>query len=137
MSSIPVPRSPEQFFAGSPIGLSLYRRVAEVVHGAGPAEVRVSKSQIAFRNGRGFAYVWRPDRYLKTTVPAVLSIALPRPLSSDRIKSVVHASPSVWMHHIELNDLADVDDAVAGWLREAFENASSAPRRGDGEGTGA
>ena len=137
MSSIPVPRSPEEFFAGSAVGLTLYRRVAQAVDGLGEAEVRVTKSQIAFTSRRGFAYVWRPDRYLTTAVPAVLSIALPRPVSSARVKSVVHPSPGVWMHHIELNEVADVDDAVISWLGEARENASSAVRHGKSEGTDA
>ena len=67
-----------------------------------PATVRTTTSQVAFRNRRGFAYVWNPRRHLKTEVPAVLSIALPRRVESSRFKEVVHPSPGVWMHHLEL-----------------------------------
>ena len=87
------------------------------------SDVRVTKSQVAFRRGRGFAYVWRPGQYVNSEVPAVLSIALPREISSDRIKSVAHPSSKVWMHHIELSEVSQIDDEVCAWLAEAYENA--------------
>ena len=76
------------------------------------------------RRRRGFAYVWRPGQYVGSDVPAVLSIALPQEVSSERFKSVVHPSPTVWMHHLELDRPADVDDEVVGWLREAALDAA-------------
>ena len=90
----------------------------------GTASVRVTKSQIAFRHTKGFAFVWRPDQYLKSSVPAVLSIALPREVDSDRFKSVVHPSAAVWMHHLELRRTAQIDHEVRGWLAEAYSNAN-------------
>lgn len=90
----------------------------------GEATVRVTKSQIAFRRRKGFAYVWRPGQYLKSAVPAVLSIALPHEVVSDRFKSVVHPSAKVWMHHIELQRTAQIDNEVRGWLAEAYANAN-------------
>lgn len=115
--------SAEGLFAGHPDGLAVYRAVAEVVRGLGESEERVSKSQVAFRRVRGFAYVWRPGQYLRSTVPAVLSIALPGPLESARIKQVVHPAPRVWMHHIELQGPDEVDDEVRDWLGRAYEAA--------------
>ena len=68
--------------------------------------------------------MWWPARYLKSDVPAVLSIALPRRLEhSRRFKEVVNPAPGVWMHHLELRSIADLDDEVAGWLGEAREEA--------------
>ncbi|TQM64834.1 DUF5655 domain-containing protein [Humibacillus xanthopallidus] len=116
-------RTPAQFFAGHPRGLAVYAAVARAVEALGPAEVTVSKSQIAFRRRRGFAYVWRPGQYVKSDVPAVLSLALPQELASARFKDVVHPSAGVWMHHLELDEPAQVDDEVCGWLRLAFELA--------------
>ena len=115
--------TPEQFFTGSPIGLALYTAVADAISAIGPAEVRVTKSQVAFRRRKGFAFVWRPDQYVRTDVPAVLSFGLPRELHSPRIKEVVHPAPGVWMHHIELRDRNQVDPEVRGWLAAAYENA--------------
>ena len=115
--------TPEQFFAGSPSGLALYRAVAGVISSIGPAEVRVTKSQIAFRRRRGFAFVWRPGQYVRTDVPAVLSFGLPREVHSPRFKEVVHPAPGVWMHHLELRDQSQVDAEVRGWLAAAYESA--------------
>jgi hypothetical protein len=79
---------------------------------------------VAFRNRRGFAYVWNPRRHLKREVPAVLSIALPRRIQSSRFKEVAHPSHGVWMHHLELATTDDVDEEVAAWLTEAFNAAA-------------
>lgn len=114
----------EKFFAGDREGLLIYNRIAAVVRDIGPSESRVSKSQIGFRRRRGFAFVWRPDMYLKPTgVAAVLSIALPHALRSRRFKSVVHPSPRVWMHHIEVRKAGEVDADVRKWLAEAYAAA--------------
>lgn len=124
LGSLPEPRI-RDFFAGDPEGLRICARIAATIAAIGAADVRVSKSQVAFRRGRGFAYVWRPDMYLRPAgVPAVLSIALPRRLGSRRFKSVVHPSRRVWMHHIELHDESEVDDEIAHWLRDAYSSAA-------------
>ena len=115
--------TPEQFFTGSPTGLALYRAVADAISSIGPAEVKVTKGQIAFRRRKGFAFVWRPDQYVRTEVPAVLSFGLPQEVHSPRFKEVVHPAPRVWMHHIELRDRSQVDAEVRGWLAAAYENA--------------
>jgi hypothetical protein len=115
--------TPEQFFSGSPAGLALYHAVADAIRSLGPAEVRVSRAQIAFRRGKGFAFVWRPGQYVKTEVPAVLSFGLPQELHSRRFKQVVHPAPRVWMHHVELRDPSQVDAEVRGWLAAAYEHA--------------
>jgi hypothetical protein len=114
----------ESLFEGSPDGLQLYRAVEDAVAQIGEAGVRVTKSQIAFRRRKGFAYVWRPGQYVTSDVPAVLSISLPQAVVSDRIKSTAHPSKNVWMHHIELRDLAQIDDEMRGWLAEAYESAT-------------
>ena len=114
--------TPAMFFEGSPTGLELYEAVADAVSTLGPAEVQVTKSQIAFRRRKGFAFVWRPDRYLKTDVPAVLSFSSPQELRSRRFKEVAHPAPKVWMHHIELRDRCQVDAEVLGWLKIAYED---------------
>ena len=117
-------RTGESVFDGCPAGLTLYHAVEDAVATIGKADVRVTKSQIAFRRRKGFAYVWRPRQYVKSEVVAVLSIALPHEVTSDRIKSVAHPSNKVWMHHIELRAVTQIDDEVRAWLAEAYENAS-------------
>lgn len=117
-------RTPEQFFDGFPDGLALYRAVERAIRSLGDSAIRVTKSQIAFRRRHGFAYVWRPGQYVASDVPAVLSIALPYALDSDRFKAVAHPASAVWMHHLELTDADQVDAQVHQWLREAFEHAA-------------
>jgi hypothetical protein len=107
-------------FAGRPVGLAIFLAIEDAIHHLGGAQLRVTKSQAAFRRRRGFAYVWPPGRYVSSTVPAVLSLALDREVTSTRVKQVSHPAPSVWMHHIELNSIAEVDDEVLGLLREAL-----------------
>lgn len=114
---------PEDLFDGFPEGLEIYHAVQQAVFALGEASVRVTKSQVAFRRSKGFAYVWRPGQYIASDVPAVLSIALPTELSSDRFKEVAHPSPKVWMHHIELRDVDQVDDEVCAWLAQAYATA--------------
>lgn len=118
------PATPEEFFAGHPEGWDLYTAARDAVEACGPCEVRVSISQIAFRRRRGFAYVWRPARWLAPPqADAVLSIALPRRVESPRFKQVAHPSAMVWMHHLELRAAGDVDGEVRGWLAEAYAAA--------------
>jgi hypothetical protein len=104
--------------------LAVYEKVRAIVDRLGPFDVRVSKSQVAFRRRRGFAYLWMPGKYLrKPTAEVVLSIALGRLDESRRFKEVVHPAPAHWMHHLEIHGLGDVDEEVADWLREAAERA--------------
>jgi hypothetical protein len=116
---------PEDFFAGHPKARVVFDEVRSILEGLGPVEVRTSKSQVAFRRKRGFAYLWMRGRYLrKPGAEVVLSIALGRHDPSTRFKQVVHPAPAHWMHHLELHDADEVDDEVAGWLREAAERAT-------------
>lgn len=100
-------RTPDAFFDGFSDGLALYDAVAQAIRGIGDAPVRVTKSQIAFRRRRGFAYVWRPAQYLRSDVPAVLSIALPHEVVSDRLTSVARPAPGVDAPHGTPRDRAD------------------------------
>ena len=112
--------SVEAFFAGHPHALAVFRRILAVVESLGPFDLRVTKSQVAFRRKRGFAYVWMPGQYLRhPTAEVVLSIALDRPLTSTRFKEVAHPAPAQWMHHLEIHDVTDIDAEVGTWLRDA------------------
>jgi Domain of unknown function (DUF5655) len=115
---------PEDFFANHPLALTVFGNVRSILEALGPVGIRTSKSQVAFRRRRGFAYLWLPGRYLdKPGADVVLSFALGRHDPSPRFKEVAHPSPKHWMHHLEIHDVEDVDDEVVGWLREAAERA--------------
>lgn len=117
-------RSPDELFEGFPDSLAICRAIQEAISTIGEASMSVEKSQVAFRRRLGFAYVWRPGQYVASDVPAVLSIPLPREVTSARFKEVAHPSTNTWMHHIELYEASELDDQVLEWLTEAYANAN-------------
>ena len=114
----------DEFFDGHHESRRLYAAVARVVAGIGPATVRVTKSQVAFRRRTAFAFAWRPALYLQRSAPLVLTVALRRRDDSPRWKEVVEPAPGRFTHHLELWNTAAVDDEVGDWLREAWEAAA-------------
>lgn len=115
--------TPEQLLDGYPESLRICLAVQQVLAGIGRTGMKVTRSQIAFRRRKSFAYLWRPGQYLRSDVPAVVSIALPYRIDSDRFKEVVHPAPKVWMHHVEVLAVEQVDAQLRGWLEEAYDNA--------------
>lgn len=111
----------EEYFEGHDDAMRLFETVRDVVASIGPSEMRVSKSQIAFRRRVGFASVWMPGRYLgRWDVPLVLTVGLRRRDGSPRWKEVVQPAPGRFTHHLELRSSDEVDDDVRGWLEEAW-----------------
>ncbi|HEX4976525.1 MAG TPA: DUF5655 domain-containing protein [Nocardioides sp.] len=116
--------TPEEHFAGHPFAASVFAWARDLLEGLGPCEVRATRSQVAFRRRRGFAYVWMPGRYLAhPAAEVVLSISLPRHDSSPRFKEVVHPTSHQWLHHLEVHDLDELDGEVADWLGESYDAA--------------
>jgi hypothetical protein len=116
--------TPEEYFAGNEEAQKLFGKVAAVIAEIGPATIQASKSQIAFRRGRNFAWVWMPGKYLKGKVaPLVLTLIFPMRSSSPRWKEIVEPRPGSFTHHLELYTPADIDDEVRGWLRAAWAAA--------------
>jgi hypothetical protein len=115
----------DEFFTGRPVSQRLFDTVAKAVTSIGPAEIRVSKSQIAFRRRTGFAFVWMPGMYLGCDdVPLVLTIGLYRRDDSPRWKQVVEPAPGRFTHHLELHSGTDIDSEVYAWLQEAWHDAA-------------
>lgn len=110
----------DEYFDGCPESRLLFDAVLAVVEAAGPAEYTISKSQIAFRARKAFAWVWVPGKYLRGRVaPLVLTVCFPGRDPSRRWKEIVQPTPGRFMHHLELYATSDVDDEVACWVREA------------------
>jgi hypothetical protein len=85
---------PAELLADSPLGLAVLDRVRAITESFAAVDIRVSKSQAAFRRKRGFAYLWRPGMYLDhASAEVVLSIALRRHVESARWKQVVEPYP--------------------------------------------
>jgi hypothetical protein len=110
----------DAFFADRPASRALFDAVRACADAIGPVDLRVTKSQVAFRRRVAFAYAWVPGDYVRSDVPLVLTVALRRRDASPRWKEVVEPRPGRFTHHLELRDVAEVDDEVRGWLAEAW-----------------
>ena len=115
----------EDFFKGHDLSRQIFEAVRLAVETAGPAELRVSKSQISFRRHRLFAWVWMPGQYLRGNVaPLVLTFSFRQRDPSPRWKEIVEPAPGRFTHHLELYSAAGVDDEVRCWLHDAWAAAS-------------
>lgn len=115
----------DDFFAGHAESRRIFESVREAVAAIGPADIRVTKSQVAFRRRTGFAFVWMPEMYLgKGDVPLVLTVGLRRRDDSPRWKEIVQPAPGRFTHHLELHSASEIDDKVRCWLHEAWEGAA-------------
>ena len=112
----------EAFFRGQPLSRQIFDALRGLIDELGPAEVAVTKSQVAFRRARAFAWAWMPGQYLRgrRVAPLVLSLALPQRDPSPRWKQVVEPRPGRFMHHLELYAATDLDGEVRAWLGEAW-----------------
>jgi hypothetical protein len=114
-----------ELFAGVPLGAQTFGWTSGVVAGLGPAVVRLSPTQVAFRHRIGFAWIWPPGMWLAHPKSGVaLSVGLRHEIDSPRWKQVVEPYPGRWMHHLEVSDPDALDDEVAGWVAAAYEAAA-------------
>jgi hypothetical protein len=115
----------EQFFAGHEASRQLFDALCRVIDTVGSAELRVTRSQIAFRRGVAFAWAWIPARYLRGQVaPLVLTLSFHQRDASPRWKAIVEPSPGRFTHHLELYAATDIDGEVRDWLRNAWMAAA-------------
>lgn len=111
----------DEYFGGQVEARQLFEALSRLIESIGPAAMRATKSQVAFRRRRAFAWAWMPGQYLRRpAAPLVLTVALPARDPSPRWKQVVEPAPGRFVHHLELWSSADLDDEVDEWLREAW-----------------
>jgi hypothetical protein len=109
------------FFGGQELSRQIFEAVKRAVESIGPAVLRISKSQVAFRNPKVFALVWMPGQYLRgNAAPLVLTLSFRHRDASPRWKEIVEPAPGRFTHHLELYAPEDVDDEVHAWLRAAW-----------------
>jgi hypothetical protein len=114
----------DEFFARQPHSRALFDALRALVEALGPVELRVTKSQVAFRRRKAFAWAWMPAQYLRRpAAPLVLTLALRHRDASPRWKQVVEPAPGRFTHHLELYSTNDLDDEVRAWLRAAWLEA--------------
>jgi hypothetical protein len=114
----------DQFFMGYEETRPIFEALRSAIDDFGQVEVRVSKSQVAFKRDKAFAWAWIPGRYLKgRTAPLVLSLSFASRNESPRWKEIVEPARGRFTHHLELWSTADIDGQVRGWLEEAWQSA--------------
>ena len=112
------------FFDKMPEAIPLYEAVKrKILENLENVEINIQKSQIAFSTKRGFAYVWLPIRKIKNRpqVYIILSFALNYQIQDSRILESVEPYKERWMHHIIIQEPADIDDQLMSWLKAAHE----------------
>jgi hypothetical protein len=115
----------DEFFSGCEES----RRIFDVLHATidalGSVQIRVTKSQVAFRRNKAFAWAWVPGMYLRGgQAPLVLTLSFAEPNASPRWKEVVNPAPGRFTHHLELHSGSEIDGEVRSWLRETWEAAA-------------
>lgn len=107
-----------------PESRALFEQLRRAIIEIGPLEERESKSQVAFRRRRTFALAWAPGLYLgRRGAPLVLSVVLPERDTDSRWKEVVEPRLGVFMHHLELHVVDDIDDQAKAWIKRAYDAA--------------
>jgi hypothetical protein len=120
----------EEFFEGQELSRQLFDALRGMIEKLGPVELRVTKSQIAFRRGKAFAWAWMPGKYLRRkAAPLVLSVSLPERDASPRWKQIVEPAPGRFMHHLELYAIDEIDDEVRAWLQVAGTQTKDISKR--------
>ena len=96
----------DEYFDGNDRSRQLFEALHAVIKSVGTVEMRVTKSQIAFRRSKAFAWVWIPGKYLRGKIaPLVLSLSFRHKDKSPRLEGnrragarALHASPGVIFH---------------------------------------
>ena len=115
----------DEYFAGQEESRQIFETLRRVVDATGPADICVTKSQVAFRRRKAFAWVWMPTQYLRRkSAPLVLTFSFRSRDASPRWKQIVEPTPGRFTHHLELYSVTDVDDQVRDWLRDAWMSAA-------------
>lgn len=99
-----------------PKAVALYRRFSQLVRACGPALVVTTKSRIGFQSHGVFASI---DSLTARGMAA--HVVLPRRLGTPRFTRIEARSPAMFLHHFHVGSVEELDDEVAGWLREAYQ----------------
>jgi hypothetical protein len=115
----------DEYFEGFDSSRQLFEVLQERSGAVGSVAIRVSKSQVAFRRKRAFAWAWIPGKYLRGchVAPLVLTLSLHRREPSSRWKEIVEPEPGRFTHHLEIYSPEDIDHLVLERIREAWETA--------------
>jgi hypothetical protein len=111
----------DEYFKGYEESRKIFNALQKAVNDMGEAELRVTKSQVAFHRKKAFARVWIPEKYLRgRSTPLILTLGFRQRDDSPRWKEIVEPAPGRFTHHLELYSTKDIDGEVRKWLRAAW-----------------
>lgn len=113
------------FFNERPAALPFYeafakRLLAEIDN----VTIQVRKTQISFSNKYNFAFVsFLPVRKAKDRPKTYITVTfgLRYRKESPRIDAASEPYPNRWTHHILISSVAEIDDELMGWIKEAAD----------------
>jgi hypothetical protein len=104
---------------------ALWDRFAALVAEAGPSELVVTKSRVAFRAHRIFAGGFFRSGRLE------LFFDLPEPVPDEerdaRFRQVWEQGRRLWTHRLAIRRVDELDDRLATWLRASWATYSHPP----------
>lgn len=112
------------FFDGKSMELGLYQIFEEKVRARfGEVSVKVGKSRISFANRYNFAFVSLPIRKIKGSPERyiLVTFGLGYEKKSERIAVATEPYPNRWTHHVIMQDVAELDEELMGWIAEAYQ----------------
>ena len=84
----------DEYFDGKDESRQLFDALRGVIEVMGDVEIRVTKSQIAFRRNKAFAWAWMPGKYLhRKAAPLVFTLGFRHKDPSPRWKEIVEPAP--------------------------------------------
>jgi endogenous inhibitor of DNA gyrase (YacG/DUF329 family) len=105
----------QSHFEGKPPEIrEIYNAVLKAIRRCGTVKVLPEKTRIAFQVRMSFAQLTTGSRWVDGHV--VLARRFERP----RFRKIETISPRNHVHHFRLMSVADVDEEVEGWLKEAY-----------------
>ncbi len=108
--------SVEDHFAKRPPRIrDLYHSLMEAVTDFGPMKTEAVKNAIMVKNGPTFLAIKPRKDHI------IVEFALDRPVDEFPVYKVMQYSKSKWAHYLKLDDQADIDELLLGWLREAYD----------------
>ena len=103
------------FEGRAPVVFQIYKQVLKSLRQFGPIIEDPKKTSIHLVNSTAAAGVATRKEHL------ILTLKSDRKLTSPRIYKSEQVSAKRFHHEVKLTSPSDVDDELAGWLKEAYE----------------
>jgi hypothetical protein len=111
--------SVEQLLLGKPAEvIKMFDRLAQMIVACGDVLVAPTKARVVFKVRTVFATVGITRKWLDVV------FVLGRRLKNPRIKKAQEEYPGI-VHFLRIEKPSDLDDALAGWLQEAYDHRRS------------